>query len=254
MFIDVDFGRPVLIDEARLVAPLDSGQPLVDLRGMDARGEWCSLSAHRSFSKSRITSDLRREAVRALVARGIRYLLVTPGAFGANDFNDHASAWGIELAGVSGGTRLYVMKPVDTDVPADSGTIPQAAVPAGQYDDADPRITLNAAWKRDTQFPDADQHTVTYSNIPGASASLAFHGNAITYIYTRAANRGIAEVWIDGVRKDRPDLYSPRTAWRSQSRYEGLGAGEHVIEIRVAGERNPRASNCFVDLDGLVVE
>jgi hypothetical protein len=95
---------------------------------------------------------------------------------------------------------------------------------------------------------------VTYSNIPGASASLAFNGSAITYIYTRADNRGIAEVLIDGVPKDRADLYSPGTVWKSRKRYEGLGAGPHVIEIRVTGERNPRASNCFVDLDGLAVE
>ena len=254
MFIDVDFGKPVLIDEARLVTTPDAGLPPVDLRGMDERGEWCTLSAHRSFSPVRITGNLRREAVRALVARGIRYLLVSPGTFGANDFNDHASAWGIELVGESGGTRLYALKPAEADFPADSAISPWTAVPPGQYDDADPRINLKAAWIRDTQFPDADRHTVSYSNITGASASLAFKGSAITYIYTRASNRGIAEVLIDGVRKDRRDLYSPGTVWRSQSRYEGLDAREHVIEIRVTGERNPRASDCFVDLDGLVVE
>jgi hypothetical protein len=254
MFIDVDFGKLVVIDEARLLTTPDAGLPQVDLRGMDASGEWCTLSAQRSFSTVRITGDLRREAVQALVARGIHYLLVSPGTFGANDFHDHSSAWGIELLGESGGTRLYSLKPAEAGLATDPESEPRAVVPPGRYDDPDPRINLNAAWTRDTQFPDASQHTVSYSNIPGASASLAFRGNAITYVYTRASNRGIAEVFIDGARKDRLDLYSPRTVWRSQSRYEGLGAGEHVIEIRVTGERNPLASDCFADIDGLVVE
>jgi hypothetical protein len=254
MFIDVDFGKLVVIDEARLLTTPDAGRPQVDLRGMDASGEWCELSAQRSFSTVRITGDLRREAVQALVARGIHYLLVSPGTFGANDFHDHPSAWGIVLVGESGGTRLYSLKPAEAGLAADPEAEPRAVVPPGRYDDPDPRINLNAAWTRDTQFPDASQHTVSYSNIPGASVSLAFEGNAITYVYTRASNRGIAEVFIDGARKDRLDLYSPRTVWRSQSRYEGLGAGEHVIEIRVTGERNPLARDCFADIDGLVVE
>ena len=41
---------------------------------------------------------------------------------------------------------------------------------------------------------------------------------------------------------------------KPKEKYEGLGAGDHVIEIRDTGERNPRASNCFVNFDGLVVE
>ena len=160
----------------------------------------------------------------------------------------------MEVVGGSDGTLLYAVRPTDSSLPDATAAVPWATVPPGRYDDSDARITLNAAWTRDTQFPDADQHTVSYSNIPGASASLLFHGQAITYVYTRASNRGIAEVWIDGVRRDRPDLYSPRTIWRSQSRYQGLGDADHTIEIRVTGERNPRANNCFVDLDGLVVE
>jgi hypothetical protein len=254
MFIDVDFGRPVVIDEARLVTSRDGGHPQVALRGMDSRGEWCMLPAHESLTWSRIAGDLRREAVRAVMARGIHYLLVSPGSFGANDFADQASAWGIQWVGESVGTRLYELKPDEANLSVDSATIPPAVVPPGLYDDPDPRIMLSGAWTRDTQFSDANRHTVTYSNIPGASASLAFRGDAITYIYTRAYNRGIAEVWIDGIRKDRADLYSARTVWKNRKRYEGLGAGRHLIEIRVTGERNSHAGNCFVDLDGLVVE
>jgi hypothetical protein len=107
---------------------------------------------------------------------------------------------------------------------------------------------------RDTQFQDADRHTLTYSNIPGASASLTFRGNAITYVHTRAANRGIAEIFVDGRLKERADLYSPNTEWKSRTRYDCLGDGAHVIQIRVTGAHNPRACDSFVDLDSLIVE
>ncbi len=125
---------------------------------------------------------------------------------------------------------------------------------AGTYDDPDSRVCLQAAWTRDAQFQEAVQHTLTYSNIPGASATFAFHGKAITYVFTRASNRGIADVFVDGKLKDRVDLYSPETKWKSRTRYECAGGGAHVIQIRISGERNARACDSFVDLDALIVE
>jgi hypothetical protein len=130
----------------------------------------------------------------------------------------------------------------------------QAGVPPGVYDDPDPQISLRAAWTTDTQFLEADRHTLTYSNIPGATASLAFYGSAVTYVYTRAFNRGIADVLVDGLLKDRIDLYSADTCWKSRARYDGLGRGAHTIQIRVTSERNPQATDCFVDLDSFIVE
>jgi hypothetical protein len=254
MFIEVDFGKPRFIDEVRLVTTRDAAQTQMDLRGMDALGEWRTLTARRSMSSLGSRDNLRQASVRALVARGFRYLLVTPGAFGANDFNDYSSKWGMELLGASGGSRLYVLKPTEIGDPLDPVAIPRAAVPPGTYDDPDSRIVLYAPWMRDTQFPDADQHTLTYSNIPGASASLTFRGNEVTYVHTRAPNRGIAEVFVDGLLKDRADLYSPNTMWRRQTRYKNLGTGVHVIQIRVTGERNSHATDCFIDLDALIVE
>jgi hypothetical protein len=159
------------------------------------------------------------------------------------------------LLGEADGGRLYALKPGEAGDPTSDPVAGRRPVaPRGTYDDPDARICLHAAWTRDTQFADADRHTLTYSNIPGASASLAFHGDAITYVYTRAANRGIAEIFVDGQLKERADLYSPKTIWKSRIRYECLGPGAHVIQIRVTGEHNPRACDSFVDLDALIVE
>ena len=98
------------------------------------------------------------------------------------------------------------------------------------------------------------RHTLTYTNIPGASISFTFTGSSITYVYTRGRNRGIAEVWIDDQLKDRLDLYAPDTEWERQTTYDALGPGTHVIRIRVTGQHFPQASDCFVDLDAVIVE
>jgi hypothetical protein len=255
MYIELDFGKAVTIDEAWMVTAPDALETQVELRGMDSDGEWCTLSGRRSVLTLPINGNIRRDAVRALAARGVHYLLVSPSAFGASDFSNYSHKWGIRLVGESNGTRLYWLKPDDAaGSPDEPAAARQTSVPPGRYDDPDPRINLNAAWTTDPQFPDAENHTITYSNIPGASASLAFRGSSITYIYTRAPNRGIADVLIDGRLQDRTDLYFPAVLWRSQTKYGNLGPGEHVMEIRVTGERNPRAKDCFVDLDGFVVE
>jgi hypothetical protein len=160
------------------------------------------------------------------------------------------------MIGESEGARLYSLEP-DRAAPELAGIIPvswEAPVPPGAYDDTDPRLHLVEPWTRDPQFHDAYQHTLTYSNIAGASVSLAFSGDAITYVYTRASNRGIAEVWIDGELKSQLDLYARDIAWKSRRRYEGLGPGGHRLEIRVTGQRNSQATDCFVDLDALIVE
>lgn len=256
MFLEVDFGEPKLVDEVQLISHPDALSYDIRLAGMDAGGKWRRLDAVPSAAPARVIRDLREEAVRQLLARGIGYLLVTPGAFGANDFSQNAAGWGLRMVGESEGARLFRLEP-DRMVPQVAAPIPvswQAPVPSGAYDDADPRIHLLDPWSRDAQFQDAYQHTLTYSNIPGATASLAFDGDAITYIYTRAFNRGIAEVWIDGQVRGQVDLYAHDTEWRSRQRYDGLGPGRHLLEIRVSGQRNSQATDCFVDLDGLIVE
>jgi hypothetical protein len=188
-------------------------------------------------------------------SRGIRYLLVSRSAFGANDFYDNPDAWGIQHVKDSADARLYRLKANhDETRPTNTAKAAPDTAPPGDYDDFDARIRLRAAWTRDRQFPDADRHTLTYSNVPGAMASLRFSGDAITYVYTRAYNRGIAEVLVDGLVHDRLDLYSANTVWKSRARYDRLGPGTHVFQIYVTGQRNSRASDCFVDVDALVVE
>jgi hypothetical protein len=256
MFLEAGFPEPVSIDRVRLLTTAEAPGAPIELRAMGPDGDWHILPVQPFTSSIRVKENLRAAAVAALLDRGIHYLLVTPGAMGANEFYENAAAWGIQHIGQSGGTRLYLLKTnlARSQLTDSVSSVSEPGIPPGTYDDTDPRIVLHAPWMRDTQFQEAYGHTLTYTNIPGASISFAFTGKSVTYVYTRAHNRGIAEVWIDDRLRDRLDLYSPDTEWEKRTTYDGLGSGTHVVRIRVTGQRVPKATDCFVDLDAVTVE
>ena len=123
----------------------------------------------------------------------------------------------------------------------------------GVYDDIDPFVLFRGEWERGSQFDDAYQKTIAYTNTPGAEFAFAFEGRAVAYVFTKASNRGIAAITIDGISKGNFDLYSAATQWQSRLRFEGLGPGRHLLVIRVTGESRPEAQDKFVDLDALEV-
>ncbi len=131
---------------------------------------------------------------------------------------------------------------------------PVAVLAPGSHDDMDPRIEFEGLWHGDRQFPEPANGSITYSAVAGALFRARFRGSAVTYVYTKAANRGEAEVWIDGARRAVIDQYSAATEWQVKTAFAGLGEGEHTLEVRVAGRRNPKSSEIYVDLDALVVE
>ncbi len=125
--------------------------------------------------------------------------------------------------------------------------------PQGAFDDLDGRIEYTGAWIHDNQFVQPLARSVTYCDVQGDSLRFAFIGGGVTYIFTKARNRGIAEVLIDGSARVQIDLYSQETAWRSEQSFDGLGAGKHIFELRVLGQKDPESSGTYVDLDGILV-
>lgn len=126
-------------------------------------------------------------------------------------------------------------------------------VPHGDYDDFDPAIALVGEWERDTQFADAYHHTITYTDAPGAGIRFAFEGKSVTYMFTKAPNRGIASITIDHTAKGNLDLYSPNVEWQSRYTFCCLSAGRHLLEISVTGRKHPKSSGTFLDLDSFIV-
>ena len=94
---------------------------------------------------------------------------------------------------------------------------------------------------------------MTYSSVPGSEVRLAFQGASLTYVYTRAANRGMADIAIDGARKSTLDLYSPQAEWQSRTTFE-LGAGRHLAVITILPDKNPKSSDRFIDVDAFEVQ
>jgi hypothetical protein len=125
-------------------------------------------------------------------------------------------------------------------------------VPPGTYDDSDPVIVYQGPWYQDRVWPQTYSHTVTYSNLPGSEVRFAFSGGSLTYVYTKAANRGRADIAIDGVHRATLDLYSRKAEWQSRTAFK-VDPGRHLAVITVLPDKNPRSSDRFVDVDALEV-
>jgi hypothetical protein len=112
-------------------------------------------------------------------------------------------------------------------------------VPPGEYDDFDPRIQFHGLWSRG-RFPQASHGTVTWSDAAGADLTLHFTGSEV--IYTKAFNRGIAEILLDGVTQGTVDLYSPSIEWQTATPFRVGEAGQHTLQIRVTGRKDSAAT------------
>lgn len=124
----------------------------------------------------------------------------------------------------------------------------------GQVDDFSRFIVYDGAWHADRQFPQARNHTITYSSQPGSSLRLHFVGQRVTWIHTKAANRGIADVSLDGRHVAKVDLFGAVTAWQAEYSVPATERGPHTLSITAGSEHNRDSSGTFVDVDAFVVE
>jgi hypothetical protein len=143
---------------------------------------------------------------------------------------------------------------IEKECRPDASAADMAAIGPGSYDDRDSRIRFHGGWWRDDQFAAPWQGTLTYSNRPGDELTLRFEGRQITYWFTKAVNRGIAEVGIDGMSYNSVDLYSRNTAWQEHVSWDLPNRGPHELVIRVGSQRNAASSDTFVDVDRFTVQ
>jgi hypothetical protein len=122
----------------------------------------------------------------------------------------------------------------------------------GMFDGTSDDIEYSGAWTR-AAFPNAMEGTISFSNAASASAQLTFRGTKITWVYTRAFNRGIGSVKIDGVPRGDVDLYSPKVIWQSKTVFGDLPPGKHTFELTAAGRKSAAATDTYIDIDALIV-
>jgi len=121
----------------------------------------------------------------------------------------------------------------------------------GVFDDISDDIGYSGEWRHGL-FAEAAGGTLSYSNDPGAVVRVPFEGSEITWIYTKAFNRGIAEVKLDGIARGDIDLYSPNIVWQVRKKFDGLTTGKHTFEVIVSGRKDAAATDRYVDVDGFV--
>jgi hypothetical protein len=125
-------------------------------------------------------------------------------------------------------------------------------LPAGVTDDTSPLLCWDGDWIT-AGFPQPIGGTVTYTGDAGATAKIAFQGTTLEYVCTKAFNRGLAEITIDGQSRGTLDLYSRDTVWQAPFRFDGLPPGLHTAMLRVLGRHNPAATDSIVDVDAFRV-
>ncbi len=92
------------------------------------------------------------------------------------------------------------------------------------------------------------------SPFAGAKATFTFTGSEVVWVSRRAPNRGIAEVWVDGVKEATVDLYAARNQYRQAVFFKDFGTpGTHKLEVRVLGLKNALSTGTWVDVDGFIV-
>ncbi|HEY0237613.1 MAG TPA: fibronectin type III domain-containing protein [Friedmanniella sp.] len=125
------------------------------------------------------------------------------------------------------------------------------AVGQGTYENDDPAVTLDGTWSKVSSSLDSGGSTSSLST--AGYAELSFKTSGIRWITRRNAYSGIADVYLDGVKKTTVDLYSSATKTQ-QVVYEATGLSEttHTIRIVRTGTKNASSSSANIQLDSFV--
>lgn len=174
-----------------------------------------------------------------------------------NTYDGSDTLWQVHRTwdmGTSGDHIIEIRKPTDeaayTDLDAYIVNIPQAA---GDHDNSSNSVKYIGAWTHGTGWVGPTSGTVSWSNTADDATVFTFVGDGITYRYTKASNRGIAKVTIDGNFRQTIDLYSGTTAWQQTTRWD-LSFGTHTIHIAVTGDKNGASSGTYIDVDQFEVD
>lgn len=182
----------------------------------------------------------------------INYVILVGDASSPPGYSEVSSQLNSQMRLV-GTSEAPVFVQVFERTPNNSKPISSIANEPRRIDDSSSEVYYAGEWFHDRQFSEATGGTVTYSDHAGDLFRLVFKGTSVTYVYTKARNRGLADILIDGRKVRRLDLYSAETRWQESRIFGGLAIGEHSIEVRVVGLKNPKSHGTFVDVDQLVI-
>ncbi len=94
------------------------------------------------------------------------------------------------------------------------------------------------------------QGSESFSNTPGARATLTFTGTGIDLVGTLGPNAGRARAWVDCGEPITLDMYAPAKRYGlTVATFPGLPAGTHTLTMEVLGTRNGASSDTYGILD-----
>ncbi|HET6817720.1 MAG TPA: Ig-like domain repeat protein [Mycobacteriales bacterium] len=114
-------------------------------------------------------------------------------------------------------------------------------------------LPVAPAWQRAKAWT-AYGHSYATEHLAGAQAAYGFRGPSITWWTMTGPTEGKAAVYVDGHRKAIVNNYAPETRYRIARTFKRLGAGRHVLTIRVLGVKgSTRATGTSVGIDAFTV-
>jgi hypothetical protein len=119
--------------------------------------------------------------------------------------------------------------------------------------ESEPGYTFSSDWdERDHAYASGGQLRAT--SAAGAAAIYNFTGTDVGWVAVRGADRGTADVYLDGVLVATVDLYNAalqgrRIVWEAHDLSDGL----HTVEIVVGPDKNPASAGFRVDVDAFAV-
>jgi hypothetical protein len=125
----------------------------------------------------------------------------------------------------------------------------------GAYQESDSAIAYTGTWSTQS-FSSAYGGSLKYtSGTKSQQAKFTFFGGEVAWVSQKGIDRGMAEVYLDGVKVSTVDLYSdPGQSRKVVFAKKDLDPTvEHTLEVRALGTKNSASSGKRVDLDAFVV-
>ena len=116
------------------------------------------------------------------------------------------------------------------------------------------RYIPSNGWAQQSGISGTYNNTQSLADVTGSFFRFAFDGSQVTYLFSRAANRGIAAITIDGNDLGTIDMWSSTTVRQQSLTWGNLGSGTHVLNVLVTGNKNSQSTGTFVDVDALIVQ
>ena len=123
----------------------------------------------------------------------------------------------------------------------------------GTYQEDNAAFVYTGTW-RDRTSNDYDNNALKISTAANSAVEFEFNGTSFEWYGTKANNRGIATVYIDGKEVKSVDAYDASTAF-TQLLYksDALSSGTHTVKIVTSGSKNKLSSSIQIDLDKIII-